>query len=100
MEKPMQDVQSRLSELNRPKLLVRAARHGASGYVRERHLPRLLGREQTPQPVPAALELLQLEADLDAKRTSNAADYSTGRHVDVLMALMCEAHLLSAEAAA
>lgn len=91
----MHDIHRRLSTLSRPRLLVRAARHATTSYVRDRHLPRLLGRDNPPKSVPAALELLQLESDLDEKRRDMAADYSTGRHVDVLTALMCEAALVA-----
>lgn len=84
----------------RPRLLLRAARLGAALYRRERDLPRLL-----PGCTPAgrrardvADRLVPLEAALDAQRRARAPEWSAGRHVAALAALLAER--AAAEAAA
>ncbi|MCC7321920.1 MAG: hypothetical protein IT542_13200 [Rubellimicrobium sp.] len=92
----MQDILSMVSGLNRPRLLVQAARFGVDGYSRLAHLPRLMGGIVPARPGPAILRLLEIEADLERRRTAQAADYPVARHVEVLIALMGEARLLRA----
>lgn len=98
----MQDVLSFLTNMQRPRLLVRAARIGAQDYRRDLHLPRLLGRSNLPRSANALLRLSELEADANAKRLNGDAGYSLTRHVDLLIAIVAEARLLrtSADAAA
>ena len=45
----MQDVLTILQQLQRPRLLMRAARIGAMDYRRSAQLPRLLGYDQLPK---------------------------------------------------
>ena len=90
----MQDIQGRIAGLERPKLLVQAARHGIEEYRRDPTLDRLLGPARPRRCGETALRLLELEADLDSQRRSERASYSIARHVDVLIALMGEARLL------
>jgi hypothetical protein len=94
----MQDLQTRLAALRRPALLIRAARHGQADYRREQHLPRLLGHAALPPHGAAALRLMEMEAELDARRRADDAAWSAARHVEVLIALMAEARLLRAGA--
>ncbi|MBE9635470.1 DUF6477 family protein [Salipiger mangrovisoli] len=89
----MQDLQSLLGALRRPRLLVRAARYGAADYRRDAHLPRLMGPGCPPRHAAALLRLLDMEADLDASRRDRAASYSAARHVEVLAAIIGEARL-------
>lgn len=92
----MPDLLGLIAALDRPRLLVRAARFGVGGYARTQHLPRLLGTEAAPPSGPAILRLLDAEAELEGARRGGAAHYEVGRHVAVLAALMGEARLLRA----
>lgn len=92
----MQDLMSMLNALRRPQLLIRAARHGAQEYRRDRHLQRLLGYGTLPRPPAAILRLMDIERTLNDQRKQDDAGYSLPRHVDVLIAMMGEAQLLRA----
>jgi len=92
----MQDLMSMLNTLHRPRLLVRAARLGAQDYRRDRHLQRILGYGALPRTAPALIRLIELERGLNEQRLEDDAGYSLPRHVDVLIAMMGEAHLLRA----
>ncbi|SDH52965.1 DUF6477 family protein [Alloyangia pacifica] len=94
----MQDIQSLLGALRRPRLLVRAARYGAVEYQRDAHLPRLLGAPGPTRHGAALLRLMELEAEIDAGRLARAAGYSAARHVEVLAAIIGEARALQAPA--
>lgn len=90
----MQDVLTYLSTMNRPRLLVRAARIGAEDYRRDVHLPRLLGQSTLPRSAESLLKLSEIEADINARRLAGDAGYSLTRHVDVLIALVAEARVM------
>lgn len=90
----MQDILSMLSSLRRPRLLIRAARCGAEEYRRENHLQRLLGYGTLPRPAQALLMLMDQEKELDSQRRDGDAAYSLVRHIDVLIAMMGEAHIV------
>jgi len=92
----MKDILSYLADLNRPRLLVRAARIGVDDYQRERHLPRLLGRSTTPRSTQALMRLREIELDMNAQRIASDTGYSIARHIDVLIAIMAEARILRA----
>lgn len=92
----MLDIQTRISKLCRPNLLVRAARFGLDDYVRNTHLKRILKTEIIPRPAPAVVELLEIESMLNTARKEKQATYSVARHVDVMIALMAEAATLVA----
>jgi len=92
----MQDILTRVTSLNRPRLLVRAARFGLDDYNRATQLPRLLAHLSLPRPGEAIVRLLDIEATLEERRVGHMADYSVARHVEVLIALMGEARLLRA----
>ena len=92
----MKDILSYLADLNRPRLLVRAARMGVEDYQRERHLPRLLGRPAAPRSAHALVRLRELELDMNAQRLASDASYCIARHIDVLIAIMAEARILRA----
>ena len=92
----MQDLMSMLNAMRRPQLLIRAARHGAQEYRRDRHLQRLLGYGALPRSSAAILRLMDIERTLDDQRRGNDAGYSLPRHVDVLIAMMGDAQLLRA----
>lgn len=83
-----------LRTLRRPRLLIRAARHGAGEYRRDRDLKRLIRAENLPGPSRTVPRLMSMEAEMEETRRSGDASYSIMRHVDVLIALMAEAQLL------
>lgn len=92
----MKDLMGMLSELHRPRLLIRAARIGAQDYNRERHLQRILGYGRLPKPAPALFRLMELENEINTQRSENDAGYSLHRHLDLLIAMMGEIQLVQA----
>ncbi|WP_372572810.1 DUF6477 family protein [Ruegeria jejuensis] len=95
----MQDLTTMRSTLRRPRLLIRAARHGVQEYSRDRHLPRILGYGTLPRPAATLMRLMELEREVDERRRSDDASYSVIRHLDLLIAMMGEAQLLKASRA-
>lgn len=93
----MTDVLSLLRALNRPRLLVSAARFGLKDYRRETFLKRLLKIPGLPGHTEITLKLLEIEAELDETRQNGAANYDAFRHIEVLVALMAECRLLTAQ---
>jgi hypothetical protein len=90
----MSDLRLLLNRLERPRLLIRAARYGLTDYRRERDLGRLIGGRGLPSPDVSVTRLLQEEAELETIRQDGDASYSIARHIEVLIALMGEARLL------
>lgn len=82
-----------LQSLRRPRLLVRAARHGVVDYNRDRFLRRLMPGEALPGPGQAFGKLAEREQQMDETRREGAAAYSAARHIELLVALMEEARL-------
>ena len=95
----MSDPAQLVNALRRPRLLLRAVRHGLGEYQRDRVLRRVLGGTALPAPRRAVMALLAAEELLETARQSRDAGYSVARHVEVLIALVCEARTLSSEAA-
>ncbi|CUJ93500.1 hypothetical protein RUE5091_01357 [Ruegeria denitrificans] len=96
----MQDLMTMIIALRRPRLLARAARHGAQDYDRDRHLQRILGYGSMPSTGAALMRLMELEREVNAQRTEEDAAYSLVRHLDLLIALLGEAQLFQASRAA
>lgn len=92
----MQDILSMLNGLRRPRLLIRAARHGAQDYNRDRHLQRILGYGRVPRHGAALMRLIEVESVVNDQRVAGDAAYSLTRHLDLLIALMAEARLMRA----
>jgi hypothetical protein len=90
----MEDVLTMLSRLKRPTLLIRTARHGLQDYNRIVHLRRLLKTEALPGPGQAIVRLMKLEAVVDQLRVAKRAEYSVARHIEMIVAMMCEARIL------
>lgn len=90
----MQDALTLLSNLRRPRLLIRAARAGIAEYRRELHLRRLLGSAAPRKSAAALLRLMEIEQDLNDARLARCASYDVTRHVEVLIAMMGEARLV------
>ncbi|WP_417248938.1 DUF6477 family protein [Celeribacter sp.] len=91
----MTDTTTRLKALRRPRLLIRAARCGVGDYIRARDLKRVLRRTELPTPSRAVSALLDAEAGMEEARRAGDQGYNPQRHVDILIALMGEARLLS-----
>ena len=92
----MLDLQTRIATLTRPSLLARAARFGIDDYRRDTHLRRILGCERLPRSASALMQLLDIEAEVDAMRTAKSGDYRPARHVEILIAILGEAQLMRA----
>lgn len=90
----MQDILSTLQRLRRPRLLIRAARSGVAEYRRDLHLGRVLGGATPRRSGPALMRLIELEAQINEDREIQSASYSLTRHIEVLIAMMGEAHML------
>ena len=90
----MNDLKGLLSNLRRPKLLVRAARHGLSDYDRTRDLKRITGTTTVDNSKAVISRLLEQEEFAEANRRTGNATYSISRHIEVLVALMHECRIL------
>lgn len=89
----MQDPQTILNALRRPRLLVRAARLGLPDYVRDRCLRRLMPGEILPKPGLAFASLVDREHQINEIRRAGDVTYSAARHIELLIALIEEARL-------
>lgn len=88
----MQDIHTRLRQIKRPSLLIKAAQMGNTGYRRAAHLQRLLG-EVPASHTAALLPLIELEQTHNDKRKSRDPSYSITDHLRALIALQAEAAL-------
>ena len=95
----MEDVLTQITRLKRPTLLVRTARYGIEDYNRLIHLRRLLKTDNLPSPGKAVVKLMELETILNDQRVDKRAEYSVARHIELIVALMCEARILKASKA-
>ena len=90
----MTDIAQVVATLRRPRILIRAARHGLNEYSRDRTLPKLIESPQTKSPETTLAALVEAEAVQEAVRKSGDASYSVTRHLELLIAMMAEARLL------
>ena len=90
----MSEILSALGALRRPRLLIRAARHGLIDYSRDRTLMRLIEGGQSIAPEAAVQKLMQAEARVESDRQRGDGTYSVTRHIEILIALMAEARML------
>lgn len=90
----MTDFASTLTQLRRPKILIRAARAGVVEYRRDRDLKRLVRDAKGAVPQEAMLPLLAEENRLETNRTMGGAAYNIQRHVAVLTAILAEARTM------
>lgn len=88
----MQDIQTRLSQIKRHRLLISAAQAGQSSYRRKPHLRRLMGRLPSTH-TEALISLIELEQHHNDKRQTRDLSYTAAAHIDVLIALQAEAAL-------
>lgn len=91
----MTDLLTIVSQIKRPRLLVRAARFGQADYNRARDLRRLVQATVTPAPEQALARLLAEEEALEQSRRAGATGYCLMRHIEVLIAMMAEARLIA-----
>lgn len=87
-----------LSQLRRPRLLIRAGRCGQADYMRNRALRRLLQCAAPPSPEVAITRLLPMEDELNQARLEGAANYNALRHIEIMIAIMAEARIMQASA--
>ncbi len=90
----MTDLTTQLSDLRRPRLLVRAARHGLTNYRRPRDLQRIAGQAQSASPRTVVETLLHQEEQVEQTRLARDGTYSANKHIDLLIALMSESRCL------
>jgi hypothetical protein len=90
----MTDLLSLVTELRRPRLLIRAARAGVAGYNRNRDLKRVMRMAEPPAPERALSALIAAEAEVEETRRGGEAGYSFTRHIELLIAMIGEAQLL------
>ncbi len=86
--------------LRRPRILIRAAREGQSGWRRDRDLRRLLRLDHTPAPGAALPRLRAEEALMNDARLQRAAEYDMRRHVLLMIAILAEMRAAVADAPA
>ena len=79
-----------LSNLSRPKLLIRAARAGLSGYRRKTVLKSLPGIPAQSTGATLINALLDMEEKFDTERRAASIDYRVQKHIAVLTALIAE----------
>ena len=89
----MQDINSHINTLKRPKLLVSAARHGMDSYNRNIHLARYIEFVPLPGPGAALMHLFEIEKEMDTARREKRGSYAPSNHIDILVAIMAEAQL-------
>lgn len=90
----MTDIMGILSNLRRPRLLVRAARHGLQDYDRKRDLRRIAGSAPANSSTALIAHLVDQEEQIETNRQSGCATYSITKHIEILVALMYECKLL------
>jgi hypothetical protein len=88
----MTDYMTTVQQLQRPKMLIHAARMGMTDYRRERDLRRLGHMSVSPEL--ALPHLLQAEEQAEDKRRRGDMGYSPLQHIDLLIAVLAELRLL------
>lgn len=91
MTKPV----TQLNSLRRPRLLIRAARHGVAEYDRETTLNRLIEPTSCKSSNDVLAALLEAEEQAETNRREKGATYSITHHIELLIALMGEARHLA-----
>lgn len=93
----MPNLYTALSTLRRPRLLIRAAQVGLSHYERARDLKRLTGQLAQNSPETNMEHLLAIEEQIEETRRMREASYRPSQHIELLVALMAEHRLLTAD---
>lgn len=79
-----------LATMHRPRTLIRAARHGATFYRRDRDLKLIRKDGGHLSGADVVDRLIDFEDALEATRKSGSAEYNVTSHVSVLTALIAE----------
>ena len=90
----MKDLYSFIAKLRRPRILVRAARHGLGDYNRKRDLARLTGQSTKTRSAAIVENLIAQEEQLEEFRRRGDSTYRAAKHIELLVALMAECRLL------
>ncbi len=90
----MKDMLSLIQSLTRPRLLIRAARHGLQDYSRDHTLARLIGASPGMAAEDIVKRLVEVEANMERARKEDDGSYSVARHIELLVALIAESRLL------
>lgn len=96
----MSEAAQLLSQIRRPRLLMRAARIAMREYNRERDLKRVLRQDRLLSPLRMLERLIVLEEALEESRVSGDAAYNACQHIEALVAMIAEARLIKARPAA
>ncbi len=96
----MQDVLQRLTQMQRPSLLVQAAKIRAQSYRRKSDIPRILNTSRKLPTTQLLIHLMEKEYELNAQRIADVALYSAVDHIEVLAAVIKETDVLRAERSA
>jgi hypothetical protein len=94
----MTEFAAMLTDLRRPKILIRAARAGVTDYRRDRDLKRLV-KDAKGAPHETMAPLLAEEHRLETTRVTGGATYNIQRHVAILTAILAEARVAPAPGA-
>lgn len=86
----MSQFQKRLSNLKRPKILIKAAKIASQTYRRSRDLSRILGYSHPTLDSSIHQQIFDLEHSINQKRRLGDASYDLKTHVQVLGALLAE----------
>jgi hypothetical protein len=89
-----QDLITQLETAKRPRLLMRAARHGRHLYDRNRDLARIIPQQGSIAQCDIVKSLIMIEDAHEKKRRQNDAAYFVTDHVECLSALLAESVLL------
>lgn len=89
-----QTIIAQLETAKRPRLLMRAARHGRHLYDRNRDLARIIAPQPPTMQHDIVQSLIQIEDAHEKKRRQNDAAYFVTDHVECLSALLAESVLL------
>ncbi len=90
----MKQLDGFLATLRRPRLLVRAARHGMADYNRKRDLTRLTGQNPSKSTRAIVEQLIFQEEQIEETRRMGDAAYRPSKHIELLVALIAECRLL------
>jgi hypothetical protein len=88
----MTDAATLTANLRRPKILLRAARLGMQDYRRDRDLKRLVHSPYKSEET--ITQLIDTEQAMEDNRKNNDLGYSFIKHIEVMIALLCEVNLL------
>ena len=89
-----QDLITQLETAKRPRLLMRAARHGRHLYDCHRDLARIIPHHTSTAQSEIVKSLIMIEDTHEQKRRQNDAAYFVTDHVECLSALLAESFLL------